>query len=149
MQIKRQIPITPSPKKAIASKKLKEYVSPGKPLTIKVSTPLRAVNNEASGILLHSSLHTSPIFQTPKSTTKNNNGRLDKAKLMSPSVGISPRANLPSIQSSVVLNNSPLVQISRSNSKGKIPQIPKLSIEQMNSSFEEWMKIAADNVSSF
>lgn len=112
-------------------------------LPLKVATPLRNVTT-ADQLDDSFALPTSPIVLTPKATA------IKKVDLKSPALGISPRAQLPSLQSPLALGESPLgknkpvhtAKRAQSNSKTSKP-----TLEQMNSAFEEWMRIAADNVS--
>jgi hypothetical protein len=162
MQLKRPVNqiSTPSPtSKKHSDKRFKDYASPLRPGPIKVTTtPLRNVttidqiNNYSqqpskSGFEIPISRPTSPILPvTPKGNKR------EMVNLRSPAIGISPKANPTTLQSPIGL--SPLVQNKRGqSSKSKSYQQPapssaskKPSVEQMNQAFEEWMRIAADNV---
>lgn len=142
MQLKRQ-PLTPSPSRKHVEKKMKEYVSPMRPPTLKVATPLRNVTS-ADQVEQPIALPTSPLVLTPKAPV------VKKIDLKSPALGISPRAHPPTLQSPLALGESPLA-------KGRLIPVatkktqtsakpPNPTLEQMNSAFEEWMRIAADNV---
>lgn len=77
-----------------------------------------------------------------------------KAALLSPTVGSSPKAAPPqsfSGSKKTALNRTPIAsviagEIAARPLPGSSGQ-PKMSAEQMNKVFEEWIKIAADNVS--
>jgi hypothetical protein len=161
--LKRPIPqiTTPSPtSKKHTDKRLKDYASPLRPGPIKLATtPLRNVttfdqiNNftqqhSKEGLEIPISRPTSPvIFATPKGNKR------ELVNLRSPVVGISPKANPTTLQSPIGL--SPLAPQYKKGlaSKPKTFQAPapssaskKPTMDQMNQAFEEWMRIAADNV---
>jgi len=87
-------------------------------------------------------------------------GRTRKANLMSPVVNSSPKAALPQSFSSATrtlrkdgkpAGNTPVGSVIAGESSNRpLPGSngkPKMTAEQMNRVFEEWIKIAADNVS--
>lgn len=144
MQLKRQVPppITPSPSRKQPEKRLKDYASPIRVPPLKVATPLRNVTT-ADNVDKPIAMPTSPLVLTPKAAN------VKKIDLKSPALGISPRAQPPTLQSPLALGNSPLAKarpqpIAKKTQLSTKPSKPTL--EQMNNAFEEWMRIAADNV---
>lgn len=148
MQLKRHSPppITPSPSRKHVEKRLKDYVSPMRAPPLKIATPLRNVTSAADPVEQPMVLPTSPLVLTPKVAVAK------KIDLKSPAMGISPRAHPSSLQSPLALGDSPLAKGRPFSTTAKKTQTqpsnkpPKPTLEQMNNAFEEWMRIAADNV---
>lgn len=155
---KRGNPFTPEPAGIGKSdlKKGREYASP-------LRTPLR---NAVRASTLEGG---SPLCSTPGTPLNDdgderlkhraalvNNRKQMKKTLLSPALNTTPKANPPSSLAKLKnitlrVGNSPLTPTAIQSNPAKlaVPQAaPKLTVEQRNKMFEEWMKIAADNVTS-
>lgn len=143
--LKRGNPFTPSP--AVVGKKTREYASPT------VRTPLRNVTGGKEGLVEEVRNPPRTPLNDDESERRRNrseiakNRKQTKKTLMSPAVS-TPRANPPSMltpKGATPLTPSAII----ADVAIKPVAAPKLTAEQRNKMFEEWMKIAADNVSIF
>lgn len=131
--LKRDDPFTPQTRRG---KRVKDHASPA------VKTPLRNMHS-AENV----AVNMTPIVNHEISDNRHKQEQRQKraqlvkkkssAELLSPAPGISPRA-APVLVNSPALRHSP--SLSTLNTTGQ-----KMSIEQMTRSFDEWMRIAADN----
>lgn len=135
--LKREDPFTPQPQRI---KKTKDYVSPV------VKTPLR---NMLSAENVANAEPIPPIVDTQRHQQQRRKRALlsrkrSEADLLSPAPGISPKAAPLSIHSPLNVAHSSKLRHSPSTISTTLNN-QKLSIEQMTRSFDEWMRIAADN----
>ncbi|PJF18021.1 Condensin complex subunit 2 [Paramicrosporidium saccamoebae] len=139
--LKRGNPFTPSP--AVVGKKTREYASPT------VRTPLRNVTGGKEGLVEETrNPPRTPLNDDEGERRRNRteiakNRKQTKKTLMSPAVS-TPRANPPSMltpKGATPLTPSAIM----ADIAIKPVAAPKLTAEQRNKMFEEWMKIAADN----
>jgi len=152
---KREDPFTPI---VTRGKKLKDYASPTN------KTPLRNVVAVDENCKRNKSSVSTPLaanrsFSSSNATLPNddeeerktnraaiaNRKKQLKTNILSPAVEASPKAALPtSVGRLRGTQNAPIGMNVQLN--GAAPPQPKMTIEQRNKVFEEWMKIAADNV---
>lgn len=133
--LKRGNPFTPSP--AVTGKKTREYNSP-------LRTPLRNVTGKNDKDEPQTPLNDDDGERRRNRAAMVQNRRQAKKELMSPAIG-TPKANPPSILTPKA--GTPLTpSVIMTDLANKPMAAPKLTVEQRNKMFEEWMKIAADNV---
>lgn len=160
---KRGVPFTPEPSKLSGRKKQKDYHSPSAN-----KTPLR---NLAANVMANSPLAGNSVARPSPGTPLNDDERErreDRARLakdrnqsrrelLSPALTTKVRAQPASMiltprsrqhQLEKLLPHSPLIPSTTSAMKGPAATTTILTMEQRNRIFEEWMKIAADNVNS-
>lgn len=139
--LKRDDPFTPQPRQG---KKLKDHASPlsKTPLRNMMSAENMAV--EAARSEVRQEVHLEK--QRSRAAALLSRRKDHRAQLLSPSSGKSPKAvplpmDSPAAAKALLPTNARPVSSPHASSPRSNPK----SVEQMNRSFEEWMRIAADN----
>lgn len=145
---KRDLPFTPEPVTTTGLKKNREYSSPLN------RTPLRNVLPSGKSALAEE------VRNAPRTPINDDIGekrahraaiaqsrRQLKKNLLSPAIKTTPKANPPSLRTPQPTGTPLTPSLIRVETAAVKPvAAPVLTAEQRNKMFEEWMKIAADNV---
>lgn len=144
--LKRGHPFTPEPAAAAGVKKNREYSSPLN------RTPLRNVLPSGKSALAeearnppHTPLNDDVRERRAHRAAIAQSRRQMKKNLLSPAVKTTPKANPPT-RVTPRTGGTPLTPSAIRVETAKPVAAPALTAEQRNKMFEEWMKIAADNV---
>ena len=134
--LKREHPFTPEP--AVIQKKTREYRSP------LVKTPLRNVSQQKK------SPPETPLNDDARERRQHRNHLADQRRQMKKNI-MSPATVTPKANPAKILTPLRATPVTPSAINPKVAgqsgvQIQKLTSEQRNKMFEEWMKIASENV---